>query len=400
MKNLEKFLTAIIQKMNGIGKCQTKFIIHIFILYLKLRGRYNYQNMSRYGIYKEQSYRINFEKTFDFKSFNRKLIEENCSKELVWIFDPSYVTKSGKQTPGVGYFWSGSAGAMKWGIEIGGLAIGDAENHTAMHYHAKQTAPIKKGENLLKSYSSLLKEQSEEMHKLSKVLTVDAFFSKKEFVDDVVSMGFTVISRMRKGVYLRYRYLGEQKKGRGRKKEFGDKVDVLNLSTEHFKVFKEENDAIFYEGIVHIRSLKRWCKIVIMHTLKDGKVDKVFVYFSTDTEHIGMQILEYYRLRFQIEFLYRDAKQHLGLNQSQSRQEQALDFHFNISLSALNVAKTLHWFSIPVEHRPAFSMADVKTSYFNQSILDRIISLYGKDPLIEKNNPLIAELYNLGLCAA
>lgn len=396
--NIGMLTKAIIVKMTGIGKCQMNFMLHLFMLYLKLRGRYNYQNMARYGSYSEQSYRINFEKSFDFKAFNGSLINSHCSQELVWIFDPSYISKSGKKTPGAGYFWSGCAGAMKWGLEIGGFALGDAVNHTAMHYYASPTKPLQQGENLLKNYAKLMVNQAKEMLKLTSVLVVDAFFSKKEFVDAVVPAGFSLISRLRKGTYLRYPYLGEQKEGRGRKKTYGDKVDVRNLSADHFKLIKEDETSLFYEGIVHIRSLKRWCKVLIRHLLKAGKLNKVLVYFSTHTKHTGIQILDYYRLRFQIEFLYRDAKQYLGLNQSQSRQENALDFHFNMSLSALNLAK-VNWLATPKEQRPSFSMADVKTLYFNELILDKIISLYGKDPYIEKNKPQIAQLYRLGTIA-
>jgi len=53
----------------------------------------------------------------------------------------------------------------------------------------------------------------------------------------------------------------------------------------------------------------------------------------------GEKIVQYYRLRFQIEFLYRDAKQFTGLNSCQARSQNKLDFHFNASLTAVNLAK-------------------------------------------------------------
>jgi len=80
-----------------------------------MRGRKNFLMMERYGKYGEQTYRQSFEKDFDFKAFNKELTAQYCGQELVWIFDPGYVSKSGKHTPGVGYFWSGCAGSMKWG---------------------------------------------------------------------------------------------------------------------------------------------------------------------------------------------------------------------------------------------------------------------------------------------
>ena len=172
------------------------------------------------------------------------------------------------------------------------------------------------------------------------------------------------------------------------------------MSTEHYKILKKEGDEVIYEGVAHIRSLKRWCKVVIVQIIKDEKVSSAFIYFSTDPEMPGSKVLELYKMRFQIEFLYRDAKQFLGLAQCQSRQQEALDFHFNLSLTTLNIAKAAHWLSVPKENRNAFSMADIKTQYINELILDRIISIYGKDPKIENNNPQIAKLYQLGKIAA
>jgi len=50
-------------------------------------------------------------------------------------------------------------------------------------------------------------------------------------------------------------------------------------------------------------------------------------------------VLLYYHSRFQIEFLYRDGKQHTGLNDSQARSENKLHFQFKASLTSINIAK-------------------------------------------------------------
>lgn len=398
--NAETLIVTILRKMSGIGNCQRRFITHIMLLYLRLRGRYNFENMSRYGAHSEKTYRTNFSKGFDWKLFNRELIQEKCSQELVWIFDPSYVAKSGKHTPGVGYFWLGCAGSIKWGIEITGLAIGDVVNHTAMHYQAQQTQSLKSGESLLAYYASQLTGQASQLKQVSTVVVADAFFSKKEFVDSLSAAELTLVSRLRKGIHLRYAFMGEQKGGGGAKKKYGDKIDVKNLSAAHFTLFQEEQDYRSYQGIAYIRALKRWCKVVIKQVLKAGEITKVLVYFSTHIQYTGAQVLQFYRLRYQIEYLYRDAKQFTGLTHCQSRQKEALTFHFNLSLTMLNVAKATHSLSRSLPERPPFSMADVKCLYFNEMMLDSIISIYGKDPLMEKNNPYIAQLYKLGTIAA
>jgi IS4 transposase len=65
--------------------------------------------------------------------------------------------------------------------------------------------------------------------------------------------------------------------------------------------------------------------------------------------------VSYYRSRFQIEFLYRDAKQHCGLTDCQARSKNKLDFHFNAALTTVNLAK-MHWLATKKSDSEPFSM--------------------------------------------
>lgn len=397
--------SAILSKMSKIAKPERKFMLHIFVLLLSLRGRFNFLNLARYGKYNEKTYRKNFEKAFSFSAFNHTLIEEHCSKELGIIFDPSYLPKSGKKTPGCGYFWSGCAGAPKWGIELGGIAVVDFENHTAMHYIAEQTIVDKvHQEGLLAHYVATIKKYAEKLLQLSTTLYVDAFFSKAPFVNPILELGFQVVSRLQSNAYLRYRYQNtakdDTKKKFGRPKTFDGKVNPKNVCEKHFKLIKQEADERIYEGEAHSRALGRWIKVVIVQNLKDGKIKNANIFFSTDLSMSGLDIYQNYKARFQIEFIFRDTKQHIGLTHCESRSRQAIHFHSNTALTTLNLAKIAHWLDKPKEHRGAFSIADVKTQYVNELILDELILIYGKDPKIEKSNPLILNLYNRGKIAA
>ena len=51
------------------------------------------------------------------------------------------------------------------------------------------------------------------------------------------------------------------------------------------------------------------------------------------------EVLEFYRTHFQLEFCFRDAKQHAGMTNCQSTDFKKLAFHFNASLAAINFAK-------------------------------------------------------------
>ena len=75
---------------------------------------------------------------------------------------PSFISKSGKHTYGMGYFWSGCGQSVKKGLEIGALSIGDAVNNTAFHYYAAQ-AILQEGQSLMEHYTTFIVNQATEL---------------------------------------------------------------------------------------------------------------------------------------------------------------------------------------------------------------------------------------------
>ena len=100
-------------------------------LFLSINSRLNFLQFGRYGKYGEQRYWQQFEKHFDFLNFNKEITITHGSGKYIIAFDPSYINKSGKKTPGLDKFWPGVAGQAKLGLEIGGIAAVDIENKTA-----------------------------------------------------------------------------------------------------------------------------------------------------------------------------------------------------------------------------------------------------------------------------
>lgn len=92
---------------------------------------------------------------------------------------------------------------------------------------------------------------------------------------------------------------------------------------------------------VYSKAHRRNVKLVHVTYGKANGKDSCKLYFSTDVSMCATDVLLYYQSRFQIEFLYRDGKQHTGLNDSQARSENKLHFHFNASLISINIAKVV-----------------------------------------------------------
>ncbi|NJL57982.1 transposase [bacterium] len=227
-----------------------------------------------------------------------------------------------------------------------------------------------------------------------KHLAVDAYFAKCTFVDQITqNSNLLIITRLRDDAVLRYRYVGPSKKGKGRPKAFDGKVNVKQPKEEHFKLCRREPGWNLYEGVVHCKAFKRWIKVALWHEIKaDGTVGKVKIYASTDLDLPATQLYLYYKSRFQIEFLYRDAKGHTGLEHSQSRNEDRMDFHFNLALTAVSVAKAACWYpNIKNEHLP-FSIEDIKAQFFNELVIDRFFCAFGKTQTRLKIIPLFSNL--------
>jgi hypothetical protein len=62
-------------------------------------------------------------------------------------------------------------------------------------------------------------------------------------------------------------------------------------------------------------------------------------------------------------------------------------------LTTINIAKFEHWLDRANAQQKPFSMADVKTLYHNQLLIERFFTIFPDVAELTKNNPKIKELY-------
>ena len=398
-KTYKVLIPSMIDKLPNINLWRRLFLIETFILFMSIRGRINFLQLARYGKHKEQRYRQQFEKPFDFLSFNKEFTLSQGSGRYAIAFDPSYVSKSGKKTPGVGWYWSGCSNRAKWGLEIGGLAAIDIDNHTAFHLEAIQTLNAD-DQSLSDWYAGVISERKDTLISLSKYLVADAWFSKRSFADQVIQSDMHLISRLRDDADLRYLCNEPPTGKRGRPRKYSGKIIINDIDKDYFRFISNDEEESVYAALVYSKALKRNIKLVHVTYLKAAGKDTRKLYFTTDADMDPKDVLQYYQSRFQIEFLYRDGKQHTGLNDSQARSENKLHFQFNASLTSINIAKAVHWLSIPKEKRGAFSMSDIKTMNHNALMLNRFFDVFGICPYSTKNQNYVKELILYGTMAA
>jgi Transposase DDE domain len=403
--NVETLTEQILRKMSGIGKVKRYFFTYLVVQWLYQRGRYCFDNLVRQGFLNAMSYRKHFSRFFDFQTFNRHLILEYASNERVLCFDPSYISKSGKYTEGLGYFWSGCAQSVKKGLEIASIAVVDVKNHTAFHLFAVQTI-LKKDQSLMDFYVSFLLDNVTSLLLLSPYLAVDSYFAKTNFITPLTQKGLHIITRLRDDASLWYPYKGQKTGKKGRPTKYAGKVNLKNLDFDYVTLFDQTNKYKAYEAILFSKSLKKWLKVVVVEYLKpNGSIKTIVrrtvkIYASTDINLAGQKVWKYYQLRFQEEFLFRDAKQFLGLTHCQSRQKERLHFQVNFSLTIISLAKIVHWLTIPIEKRPPFSIQNIKTQYVNEHLLNKFITGMGICPITAKNNENYLSIINYAKIAA
>jgi hypothetical protein len=402
----KSLMVAILRKMDNLSKPRSRFICEILMLFLSHRGRLNFLQMARQGSKNEKSYRNQFDQGFDWLNFNKELVNRKCSNELIIGFDPSYISKSGKHSPGLGYFYSGCAGKYKKGLEIGSFAVIDVKQNTAYHLEATQTPSANKEDvgsekTLVDHYGDLVVSKAEQLEQISDILVCDGYFSKIKYVDKVCNdTNLELISRLRDDANLKYIYHGPIKSGRGRPRKYAGKVDVKNIDKRRFKLVHEDDKHRIYWAIVKSVGLDREISLSYVEFIQPNGKKIIKLFFSTNVNRSAEQILKYYQARYQMEFIFRDAKQYTGLEHCQARNENKLNFHFNASMTAISIAKGIIRSGVSKSESMPLSISDIKTELQNRNMLFRIFSIYGFDQKLIKMNELYRNTLNFGKIAA
>lgn len=372
---LKRIIEESFRGMSEIGEYQKQFLGILFSTVLLLRGKFNFSNLARHSELSEKTYRRGFRRDFDFEQFNLQcILQRPFQGNLVAVMDASYIPKRGSKTYGLGKFYSGCLGKAVKGLEISEIALIDQNSRQAFALSTKQTVD-EVGKTRTELYAKQLKDSAPKFPEELRYLLVDGYYSKKGFVDSAceVKQGLELIGRLRCDANLNYLYQGKYS-GFGRPKRYDGKVDFKDLSRLVYEGEIDQDLHVYTQTVWHLR-LKRTIRIVLLLNTSKAKARYILL-FSTDLFLSGIEILDLYRLRFQIEFLFRDAKQFTGLNDCQARDQKALSFHFNTSLSAVNLAKLDLLLQHQNKHCPkdafVFSLSTYTHRLFSHSLLSRL----------------------------
>jgi AraC-like DNA-binding protein len=399
-------VTEILNGLPNINKPQQKFLAILFSTMLVCHSAINFLSLSRHSALSERTFRRGFRREFEFARLNLRCAERaNCTNPIAVALDASFIKKSGKHTFGLDKFWNGSSGRAERGLEVSLLALIDTSQNRAFALSAEQTpahitdSTSQLPETRMDFYLSHFERSLRLLPASVRYALCDGGYAKEKFVRGVCKQGFDVVSRLRADANLRFLYRGEQRGGRGRPRRFDGKVNLSDWSRFETVQSDEPEVALHTEQVWSV-SLKREIRVLVLVNREKAEKQRAIVLFSTDLELDPKELLRLYRSRFQIEFLFRDAKQQGGLESAQARDKQALSFHWNASFACVNLARTIAHEENKAARCAAFSMKSIKQRIFNEHLLELFISKLDLEPTVIKNHPDYEKLRNYAVIAA
>ena len=346
---------------------------------LMMTGRITMLSISRWAG-KGGSYRTVqrfFTKDILWDSLNwavAKVFLKKSTDAILIAGDATTVTKSGKKTFGLGKFFSSIYSRAVPGIAFQTLSLLDVEKQKSWPMLIEQILPKPKQEK-----SSTTKKQKRGkgrpkgsknknhrkvelnaemiqvqgmLKKLLKLIgdtiqpnyfVYDGAFGNNAAVQMTRQVDLHLISKLRNNSALYFKWNGVYS-GKGRRPIYGDRVDYSNLPVTHLKSEKTENNIrtrIYQLNVIHKKIADPLNVVIISKkNVQTGKVAHVIL-FSTDLELEWEKNIDYYRLRFQIEFNFRDAKQHWGLEDFMVIKEQSVFNAANLSIWMVNVSQAM-----------------------------------------------------------
>jgi len=196
-----------------------------------------------------------------------------------------------------------------------------------------------------------------------KYVVLDGHFGNYPSAFMVKQTKLDLISKMRSDVALYPAFEG-QYSGTGRPAKYGEKVHVRQLDSKYLQETSTEDHlrTDIYQGQFFNKEFAFILNVVvILKTNLKTKAQAHVVLFSTDLEAAYDKIIKFYSLRFQIEFNFRDAKQHWGLEDFMNVKETAVTNAANLSFFMVNLSYAL--LQPFREKQPAYSILDLKSHY-------------------------------------
>ena len=189
-----------------------------------------------------------------------------------------------------------------------------------------------------------------------------------------------LISKLRCDAALYFPYTGPYA-GRGPHRKYGDKVDYDDIPLPYLKETTVEGQiktCVYQMQLLHKEFAQPLNVVIIVKTNLRTQARAHVILFSSDLALAYAPLVDYYGLRFQVEFNFRDTKQYWGLEDFMNVTPMGVTNAANLSLFMVNVAYRLRADSHPRD--PAYSVLDLKADCRGSKYVEETIKMLPEKP--------------------
>ena len=183
--------------------------------------------------------------------------------------------------------------------------------------------------------------------------------------------------------------------GRGPRRKYGRKVDYTNMPAQDLKETTVEGHIetrLYQAQLLHKECAHPLNVVIIVKTNLCTQAQAHVLLFRSDLTRASASLVDYYGLRCQIEFNFRDAKQYWGLEDVMNVTPTGVTNTANLALFMVNVAYRLRADVHPGD--PAYSVLDLKADCRGYKYVEETIQM-----LPDKPEPiLLAKILNQVAC--
>ena len=343
--------------------------------------------------------------------------------------DEVVVTKTGKTTAGVGRFFSSIYQRPVPGLAFFSLALVSTKDRRAFPVRIEQvvrtdaekaatkakttakktkaSAPKckpgrPKGSKNKPKAAAPLSPELQRIHRLVQellsligglfpltYLLLDGHFGTGASLQMARQCNLHLISKLRFDAALYLPYAGPYQ-GRGPRRKYGAKLDPKHLPQEFLQQTSLEGGVetrISQAEVLH-KEFGQPLNVVIIEKVNWSTHKRAHVLLFSSDLRLGYEtLIEYYSLRFQIEFTFRDAKQYWGLEDFMTVTATGVSNAANLSLFLVNVSSVL--LARSRQEDPQCSVLDLKAWYRGSKYVAELIQLLPEKP----DDDLMAELF-------
>jgi putative transposase len=429
-------ILALLQPIqNSVSKTTLRQLSRIIFAMIAMTGRVTMLGISRWA-----------EKGGSYRTVQRFFYTVIPWAQILWAFfrghlldcqdtyllagDECVVTKAGKQTHGLDYFFSSLRQKAVPGLSFFTLALvstrqrrsypiyveqmirteeekaasqAKKQAQKAKPAHPKRKPGRPRGSRNKNKADVVLNPELQRIEKMLRsflntiqgtiyltYLVLDGHYGNHPAFHMVRQCQLHLISKLRYDAALHFPYSGPSPK-RGPRPRLGKQVDVRSIPEEYLKETKVEDGfetRTYQMQLLHKDFADPLNVVILIRTNVATKAWANVILFSSDFELSYDKLIDFYSLRFQIEFNFRDAKQFWGLEDFMNITPIAVTNAANLALFMVDVSQVLM-----CQYRqddPNISVLDLKAYYRGYRYVTETIQMLPQKP----DDNLVSQLFH------